>query len=67
MARVLGTVKDMEEYKYQYEKQQKLKNKLVKQIKKTFPKEELQVLDVEPESIIEIEQIEPEKTVRERK
>ncbi|UKI41481.1 MAG: Mu transposase C-terminal domain-containing protein [Candidatus Melainabacteria bacterium] len=25
MARVLGTVKDMEEYKYQYEKQQKLR------------------------------------------
>ena len=67
MARVLGTVKDMEEYKYQYEKQQKLKNKLVKQIKKTFPKEELQVLEIEPEPILEIEQIEPEKTVREHK
>ena len=67
MARVLGTVKDMEEYKYQYEKQQKLKNKLVKQIKKTFPKEELQVLDIEPEPIIEIEQFEPEKTAREQK
>ena len=67
MARVLGTVKDMEEYKYQYEKQQKLKNKLVKQIKKTFPKEELHVLEVEPEPVLEIEQIEPEKTVREHK
>ncbi|MBR1626490.1 MAG: transposase [Bacteroidales bacterium] len=70
MARVLGTVKDMEEYKYQYEKQQKLKNRLVKQIKKTFPKEELQVLEVEPESIYKIEefeQIEQQKTVRERK
>lgn len=67
MARVLGTVKDMEEYKYQYEKQQKLKNKLVKQIKKTFPKEELHVLEIEPEPVLEIEQIEPEKTVREHK
>ncbi len=67
MARVLGTVKDMEEYKYQYEKQQKLKNKLVKQIKKTFPKEELQVLEIEPEPVLEIEQIEVEKTVREPK
>ena len=67
MARVLGTVKDMEEYKYQYEKQQKLKNKLVKQIKKTFPKEELQILDVAPEPTLEIEEFEPEKTVREHK
>lgn len=67
MARVLGTVKDMEEYKYQYEKQQKLKNKLVKQIKKTFPKEELQVIEIEQEPVLEIEQIEPEKTVREHK
>lgn len=67
MARVLGTVKDMEEYKYQYQKQQKLKNKLVKQIKKTFPKEELQVLEIEPEPVLEIEQIEVEKTVREPK
>lgn len=67
MARILGTVKDMEEYKYQYEKQQKIKNRLVKQIKKTFPKEELQVLDVVPEPILEMEQIKPEKTVREGK
>ena len=67
MARVLGTVKDMEEYKYQYEKQQKLKNKLVKQIKKTFPKEELQVLDIVPETIIKIEEFEPEKMLREHK
>ena len=67
MARVLGTVKDMEEYKYQYEKQQKIKNRLVKQIKKTFPKEELQVLDIVPEPTLEIEQFEPEKMVREHK
>ena len=67
MARVLGTVKDMEEYKYQYEKQQKYTNKLLKQIKKVNPEEELQVLEVEPEPILEIEQFEPEKTVREPK
>ena len=67
MARVLGTVKDMEEYKYQYEKQQKIKNRLVKQIKKTFPKEELQVLDIVPEPTLEIEQFEPEKMVREHR
>ena len=40
---------------------------MVKQIKKTFPEEELQVLDIEPESVPEIEQFEPEKTVTERK
>ena len=67
MARVLGTVKEMEEYKYQYEKQQKIKNRLVKQIKKTFPKEELQVLDIVPEPTLEIEQFEPEKMAREHK
>lgn len=67
MARVLGTVKDMEEYKYQYEKQQKIKNRLVKQIRKTFPKEELHVLDIVPEPTLEIEQFEPEKTVHEYK
>ena len=67
MARVLGTVKDMEEYKYQFEKQQKIKNKLIKQVKKTFPEEELQVLDIVPEPIIKIEEFEHEKTVREHK
>ena len=36
MAGVLGTVKDMEEYKYQYQKQQQLKHRLIKQVKKTF-------------------------------
>ena len=67
MARVLGTVKDMEEYKYQFKKQQKIKNRLIKQVKKTFPEEELQVLDIVPEPIIKIEEFEPEKTVREHK
>ena len=45
MANVLGTVKDMEEYKQQYQRQQKIKSRLVKQIKKTFTKDELQVLE----------------------
>ncbi len=66
MARILGTVKDMEEYKQQYAKQQKIKNRLIKQIKKTFPKEELQVLEIEPEPVYEIEQVEPKKTPKER-
>ena len=66
MARVLGTVKDMEEYKYQYQKQQQLKHRLIKQVKKTFPKEEIQLLEIEPEEVIEVPQIE-EKPKKERK
>ena len=37
----------MEEYKQQYQRQQKIKSRLVKQIKKTFTKDELQVLEIE--------------------
>lgn len=65
MANVLGTVKDMEEYKQQYQRQQKIKSRLVKQIKKTFTKDELQVLEIEPELVLEIE--EQPKPKRERK
>ena len=36
-------------------------------IKKTFPQEEIQVLDIVPEPTLEIEQFEPEKMVREHK
>jgi putative transposase len=45
MANILGTVKDMEQYKQQYKKQQQIKNKLVKQVKATFSKDELEVLE----------------------
>ena len=61
MANVLGSVKDMEEYKQQYKKQQNLKNKLIKQVKKTFTKDELQVLDIDIEPVIEKEIIEKPK------
>ena len=66
MARILGTVKDMEEYNKQYLHQQKLKKKLIKQAKQTFPEEELRVIEIEPEPIYEIEQIKPNKSTRER-
>lgn len=66
IAGVLGTVKDMEEYKYQYQKQQQLKHRLIKQVKKTFPKEEIQLLEIEPEEVIDVPQIE-EKPKKERK
>ncbi len=66
MARVLGTVKDIEEYKQQYKKQQQFKNKLIKQVKKTFPKEEIQLLGIEKEPILKIEQFD-EKPKKEKK
>ena len=67
MANVLGTVKDMEEYKQQYKKQQQYKNKLIKAVKKTFNNDELEVLEIEREKVLEIEKIEQSKIVRERK
>ena len=67
MANVLGTVKDMEEYKQQYKKQQQIKNRLIKTVKKTFAPEELEVLEIEHEPIQEIEKIEQPKPKRERK
>ena len=66
MANGLGTVKDMEEYKQQYKKQQQIKNRLVKQIKKNFTPDELQVLEIEQEQPIEIEPIIEEKPKREQ-
>ena len=55
MARILGTVKDMEEYNRQYKKQQQIKNRLIKKLKATYPEEELQFLEIESEPIIEVE------------
>ena len=66
MARVLGTVKDMEEYKQQYKKQQQIKNRLVKKLKATYPKEEIKLLEIEPEITEEIIEEQP-KPRRERK
>ena len=66
MARVLGTVKDMEEYKQQYKKQQQIKNRLVKKLKATYPKEEIQLLEIESEITDEIIEEQP-KPKRERK
>ena len=70
MARIFGTVKDMEEYNQQYKKQQQIKNRLVKKLKTTYPKEEIQFLEIEKEPSFEIEQTEEnvnEKSKHERK
>ena len=66
MARVLGTVKDMEEYKQQYKKQQQIKNRLVKKLKATYPKEDIKLWEIEPEITEEIIEEQP-KPKRERK
>ena len=67
MAKILGSVKDMEEYKQQYKKQQQLKNKLIKQVKKTFQKEEIQLLEIQQEDFECVEEKIIEKTKRKRK
>ena len=65
MANYLGTVKDMEEFKQQIQKQKRQFNRAKKEILKYFPKEQVEVLEIEKdEPIIEIE---PHKTIRERK
>lgn len=66
MARILGTVKDMEEYNQQYKKQQQIKKRLIKKVKATFPKEEIPLLEIESESIVETVEEQP-KPKRERK
>jgi len=67
MANVLGTVKDMQDLKQKIQRQGRQLNKAKKEFIKCFPQSEVQVLEIESEPIIEIEQFEPEKTVREHK
>ena len=56
MANHLGTVKDMEEFKQQIQKQKRQFNKAKKEFLKYFPAEKTEVLEIEPdENIIEIE------------
>lgn len=67
MARVLGTVRDMEEYKQQYKRQQRQFKKAKKEFQKYFPTEKAEVLEIEPEdNVIDIQPI-IEKPQRERK
>ncbi len=65
MANVLGTVKDMEEYKQQYQRQQRQFKKAKKEFLKYYPGEKAEVLEIEPEPVVEIE--EQPKPKRERK
>lgn len=67
MARVLGTVQDMEEYNQQYKKQQQIKSRLIKKVKSYYKSEDIPLLEIEPEVIDEIAPILEEKPKRERK
>jgi len=68
MANHLGTVKDMEEFKQQIQKQKRQFNKAKKEFLKYFPDEKAEVLEIEPEEkIIEIENYEQDKTARKHK
>ena len=65
MANYLGTVKDMEEFKQQIQKQKRQFNKAKKEILKYFPAEKTEILKIEKdEPIVEIEQY---KTVKKHK
>ena len=67
MANHLGTVKDMEQFKQQIQKQQRRFNRVKKEFLKYFPKEKAEAIDIEPEEVIEIEKFEQPKTPLKRK
>ena len=68
MANHLGTVKDMEEFKQQIQKQKRQFNKAKKEFLKYFPAEKAEVLEIEPEEkIIKIENYEQNKTAKKHK
>ncbi len=66
MANVLGTVKDMEEYKQQYQRQQRQFKRAKKEFLKYYPSEKAEVLEIEPEENV-IEVIPEPKPKREHK
>lgn len=70
MANHLGTVKDMEQYKQQIQKQQRLFKKAKKDFLKYFPKEQAEVIEIKQKPILENKKQEQEiieKPKRERK
>ena len=67
MANHLGTVKDMEQFKQQIQKQQRQFKKAQKEFLKYFPKEQAEVIEIEPQERIMAEQPIIEKPKQERK
>ena len=62
MANHLGTVKDMEQFKQQIQKQQRRFKRVKKEFLKYFPKEKAEAIEIEQEEVIEIEKFEHPKT-----
>ena len=56
MANHLGTVKDMEQYKQQIQKQQRQFKKAKKDFLKYFPKEQAEVIEIETQESLMTEQ-----------
>ena len=67
MANHLGTVKDMEQYKQQIQKQQRQFKKAKKDFLRYFPKEKAEVIEIETQESLMTEQPIIEKPKRERK
>ena len=68
MARVLGTVKDYNEYKEQYIKQQHQLKRVEKIVKQIYPAEALEILEIERNNPpVQIEEFKEPKKKRERK
>ena len=68
MARVLGTVKDYNEYKEQYVKQQHQLKRVEKIVKQIYPAEALEILEIERNNPpVHIEEFKEEKKKREHK
>ena len=67
MANHLGTVKDMEQFKQQIQKQQRKFKRVKKEFLKYFPKEKAEAIEIEQEEVIEIEKFEQTKTPLKRK
>lgn len=67
MANPLGTVKDMEQYKQQIQKQKRQFNKVKKEFLKYYPTKNAEVLEIEQEPFVEIAPIFEEKPKREKK
>ena len=67
MANHLGTVKDMEQFKQQIQKQQRRFKRVKKEFLKCFPKEKAEAIEIEQKEVIEIEKFEQTKTPLKRK
>ena len=67
MAKILGTVEDLEDYKQKIQKQQKLKRKTINSVKKLFTNDEMKFLECHSEFISESALQEPLNQVQDIK